>query len=63
MGKVKDFRLFIAEHFVEESDGLLELNDAFDLADELWNEACHQNKKAIYQLGKMVRMYRGIEPV
>lgn len=58
MGRMKDLRLFIAEDFVEKSNGLIDLDRGFVLADELWDNACKKNKKATVKLGKLVKKYK-----
>ena len=58
MGRMKDFRMFIAEDYVKKSGGLIDLDKGFVLADELWDRACKKDKKATMKLGKLVRRYR-----
>ena len=58
MSRMKDFRMFIAEDFVAKSNGLIDLDRGFVLADELWDAACKKNKKATVKLGKLVKKFR-----
>lgn len=58
MSKMKDFRMFIAEDFVKKNNGLIDLDEGFVLADELWDKACKKDKKATAKLGGLVRRYR-----
>ena len=58
MARMKDFRTFIAEDFVTKSGGLIDIDKAFVMADELWDKAAHKNKKATIKLGKLVEKYK-----
>ena len=53
----KDFRHFIATHFMS-TNATLDEDKAYVMADELWGDACKGNKKAILKLGELVNMYK-----
>ena len=55
MSKVSDFRLFIAEEFV--NDLGVDLEHGYELADKLWEDA-KKDKRAQTKLGKFVRMFK-----
>lgn len=57
MGKVKDFRLFIAEDMCAK-DETLDLDRAFVMADILWDKATvGKNKKAQAKIGRYAKRY------
>ena len=58
MGRVKDFRQFVAEEYVAKGEGLIDLDRGFVLADTLWDKACKKDKKATARLGRLVRKYK-----
>lgn len=59
MGKVKDFRLFIAEDLCTKNE-LVDLDEGFKMADELWKDATvRKNKKSQAKIGRYAKKYRG----
>ena len=58
MGRVGDFRLFVADQYIKQSAGLFELEKALVFADDLWDRAAKGDRKARLQLGKLVKMYQ-----
>lgn len=59
MGKVKDFRLFIAEDLCAKNE-LVDLDEGFKMADELWKDATvRKNKKSQAKIGRYAKKYRG----
>lgn len=58
MSRLKGFRDFIAEQFVSKSNGLIDLDKGYTMADELWDKASKgKDKKAQTELGKLAKMY------
>jgi hypothetical protein len=58
MGRMKDFRQFIAEDICEHNK-VIDLDKAFVMADELWHDATvGKSKKAQNKIGTYVRRYR-----
>ena len=58
MGKVKDFRLFIAEDLCTKNK-MLDLDKAFVMVDDLWDRAAvKKDVTAQVEIGKYVKRYR-----
>lgn len=57
MGRMKDFRQFIAEDLCAK-DKTLDLDKAFVMADELWDKATKKNKKAQMKIGRYAKRFQ-----
>lgn len=59
MGKVKEFRQFIAEDYCAKNK-LEDINEGFKMADKLWYDATvGKSKKAQMKIGRYAKKYRG----
>ena len=59
MGKVKEFRQFIAEDYCNKNN-LVDLEEGFKYADDLWKDATvGKSKKAQMKIGRYAKNYRG----
>lgn len=57
MHKKETYRRFVAKYYLKRGKGLIDLDKAFVLADDLWDRAARGNKKAIVLLGKITKVY------
>lgn len=61
MGRVKDFRLFMAEDIERKYKGLIDIDKAFVIADDLWDRAMQgRDKRAANRLNYYVTKYRAL---
>ena len=54
----KTFRDIVAQYFMDKNNGLIDLDKAHVMANELWYNAAHGDKKSQKKLGMIARQYQ-----
>lgn len=51
------FDKFVAEYYLNKNKGLIDMDKAFVLANDLWDRATHKDKSAERLLGNLATIY------